>query len=34
VVHSYTGWVTYSIETREVVTQNQTAIEERIIELK
>lgn len=26
VVHSFTGWVTYSIETREVVTQNHMAI--------
>jgi hypothetical protein len=34
VVHSYTGWVTYSIETREVVSQDQVTIIERIIELK
>ena len=34
VVHSYSGWVTYSIETREVVTENNIAVEERIIELK
>lgn len=34
VVHSYSGWVTYSIETREVVTENHIAIEERVIELK
>jgi hypothetical protein len=33
-VHSATGWVTYSIETKEVKAEGTTNIEERIIQIK
>ncbi|MEZ5038767.1 MAG: hypothetical protein R2828_02715 [Saprospiraceae bacterium] len=33
-IHSASGWPIYSIETREVVSEGATAIEERIIEIK
>lgn len=33
-IHGETGWVIYSIETKEVKAENTTNIEERIIEIK
>lgn len=33
-IHSETGWVTYSIETKQIKAEGTTNIEERIIQLK
>lgn len=34
IIHEGTGWIIYSIETKEVKSEDTTNIEERIIQIK